>query len=83
MVYSAAATFFEALKNSGAEPTREKLIAALENMKNFDQKVGPPLTFEPVSAGLYARRGQTAVVIVQLKDGKFQSIGDFIDPVRK
>jgi ABC-type branched-subunit amino acid transport system substrate-binding protein len=83
MGYSAAATFCEALKNSGAEPTREKLIAALENMKKFDQKVGPPLTFGPVSEGPYARRGQTAVVIVQLKDGQFQSIGDFIDPIKK
>jgi branched-chain amino acid transport system substrate-binding protein len=83
MGYSSAATFCEALKNSGPEPTREKLISALENMKNFDQKVGPPITFEPISAGPYARRGQTAVVIVQLKDGKFQPIGDFIDPIRK
>lgn len=83
MGYSAAATFCEALKKSGAEPTREKLIKALENMENFDQRVGPPLTFKPVSAGPYARRGQTAVVIVQLKDGKFQPVGDFIDPIRK
>ncbi len=83
MGYSAAAVFCEALKQAGPEPTRDKLLAALNNMKNFDQKVGPPITFEPVEAGLYARRGQTAVVIVQLRDEKFEALGDFIDPARR
>lgn len=83
MGYSSAAVFCEALQQAGPEPTREKLLAALDKMKNFDQKVGPPITFEPVEAGPYARRGQTAVVIVQLWDGKFQALGDFIDPVRR
>jgi ABC-type branched-subunit amino acid transport system substrate-binding protein len=83
MGYSAGAVFCEALKQSGPEPTREKLVNALESMSEFDQKIGPPITFQPVAAGPYARRGQTAVVIVQLKDGKFQSLGDFIDPIRK
>ena len=83
MGYSAAAVFCEALKRSGPEPTREKLIKALESMSKFDQKIGPPITFEPITAGVYSRRGQTAVVIVQLKEGKFQSLGDFMDPIRK
>ncbi|MBW1714022.1 MAG: ABC transporter substrate-binding protein, partial [Deltaproteobacteria bacterium] len=83
MGYSAGAVFCEALAKCGPEPTREKLVKALESMTKFDQKIGPPITFEPVKAGPYARRGQTAVVIVQLKDGKFQSLGDFMDPVRK
>jgi ABC-type branched-subunit amino acid transport system substrate-binding protein len=83
MGYSAGAVFCEALKQCGLEPTREKLVKALESMSEFDQKIGPPITFQPVEAGPYARRGQTAVVIVQLRDGKFQSLGDFIDPIRK
>ncbi|MEW6265047.1 MAG: ABC transporter substrate-binding protein [Thermodesulfobacteriota bacterium] len=82
MGYSSAAVFCEALKNAGPEPNREKLIAALEKMKNFDQKIGPPITFEPVSAGPYARRGQTGVVIVQLQGGKFKALGGFVDPIR-
>jgi branched-chain amino acid transport system substrate-binding protein len=83
MGYSAGAVFCEALKQAGPEPTRAKLVQALENMSGFDQKIGPPITFQSVDAGPYSRRGQTAVVIVQLKDGKFQSLGDFIDPIRK
>jgi len=83
MGYSAGFVFCEALKSCGSEPNREKLVTALEAMKNVDQKIGPPLTFQPVSEGSYSRRGQTAVVIVRLEDGKFKALGEFVDPIRK
>jgi branched-chain amino acid transport system substrate-binding protein len=83
MGYSSGLVFCEALKACGPEPTREKLLSALERMKNLDQKIGPPITFQPMAEGAYARRGQTAVVIVRLEDGKFKALGDFVDPLRK
>ncbi len=83
MGYSAGLVFCEALKRCGPEPTREKLVAALEGMKDLDQKIGPPITFQPVSEGAYARRGQTAVVVVRLEEGKFRALGEFVDPIRK
>jgi ABC-type branched-subunit amino acid transport system substrate-binding protein len=82
MGYSAAATFAEALKQAGDDPTREKLVSALEGMKGFDQKIGPAITFAPLSDDPYSRRGQTGVVLMQLKDGGFRSLGAVIDPVR-
>lgn len=82
MGYSAAATFTEALRRSGDDPTREKLVAALESMTDFDQKIGPPITFTALSDDPYSRRGQTGVVLMQLRDGGFKSLGEIIDPVR-
>ena len=52
-------------------------------MKDFDQKIGPKITFQPVSAGGYARRGQTGVALMELKDQKFVSMGSYIDPVKR
>ena len=51
-------------------------------MKGFDQKIGPAITFAPLSDDPYSRRGQTGVVLMQLKDGGFRSLGAVIDPVR-
>ena len=37
----------EALKNCGPEVTREKFISALENIKNFQTDIFPPVNFSP------------------------------------
>ena len=83
MGYSSAAVTVEALKRTGAEPSRAKVVAELDGMKDFDQKIGPKITFQPVSAGGYARRGQTGVALMELKDQKFVSMGSYIDPVNR
>jgi branched-chain amino acid transport system substrate-binding protein len=83
MGYSAAAVFTEALRRSGPEPTRAKLYAAMEGLKGFDQKIGPKITFEPLAAGPYSRRGQTGVALMELKGARFQSMGSYIDPVTR
>jgi branched-chain amino acid transport system substrate-binding protein len=83
MGYSAAAVAVEALKRAGKEPDRAKVVAALDGMKDFDQKIGPKITFQPLSAGPYARRGQTGVALMELKNGKFASMGGYIDPVKR
>ncbi|HEY9096320.1 MAG TPA: ABC transporter substrate-binding protein, partial [Hydrogenophaga sp.] len=83
MGYSAAAVTVEALKRAGAEPSRAKVVTALDGMTGFDQQIGPKITFQPVNAGPYARRGQTGVALMELKDGKFVSMGNYIDPVKR
>lgn len=83
MGYSAAAVTAEALSRAGAEPSRAKVVAALDGMKDFDQKIGPKITFQPLNAGIYARRGQTGVALMELKEQKFVSLGSYIDPVTR
>lgn len=83
MGYSAAAVMTEALRRAGPEPTREKLVKALDALQGFDQKIGPKITFQPVGAGPYSRRGQTGVALMELKDGHFAALGGYIDPVQR
>lgn len=83
MGYSAAAVTVEALKRAGAQPDRTKVLAALDGMKDFDQKIGPKITFQPLAAGPYSRRGQTGIAMMELKDGHFASMGAYIDPVKR
>ncbi len=83
MGYSAAAVTVEALKRAGNQPDRVKVVAALDNMKDFDQKIGPKITFQPMAAGPYSRRGQTGIVMMELKDSKFVALGGYIDPVKR
>jgi len=83
MGYSAAAVTVEALKRAGNQPDRAKVVAALDGLSNFDQKIGPKISFQPMGAGPYARRGQTGVVMMELKDGRFAALGGYIDPVKR
>lgn len=83
MGYSSAAVVVEALKRAGPEPSRAKLVAALDGLKDFDQQIGPKITFQPMGSGEYARRGQTGVALMELKDQKFVSMGGYIDPVAR
>jgi branched-chain amino acid transport system substrate-binding protein len=43
--YHAAIVFVEGLKRAGRDLTREKFIAALESLKNFDTSFVPPQSF--------------------------------------
>ena len=83
MGYSAAAVFSEALKRAGNEPSRARLVKEMDGFKGFDQKIGPKITFEPLPGGVYARRGQTGVVLMELKGPSFKAIGSYIDPVAR
>ncbi|WP_313084378.1 ABC transporter substrate-binding protein [Pulveribacter sp.] len=83
MGYSSAAVMVEALKRAGPEPSRAKVVAALDGLKDFDQQIGPKITFQPMGSGEYARRGQTGVALMELKDQKFVSMGGYIDPVAR
>ncbi|WP_295376707.1 ABC transporter substrate-binding protein [uncultured Pseudacidovorax sp.] len=83
MGYSAAAVAVEALQRAGNEPSRAKVVAALDGLKDFDQKIGPKITFQPLNAGPYSRRGQTGVALMELKGDKFAPLGGYIDPVKR
>ena len=83
MGYSAAAVTVEVLKRAGNQPDRTKVVAALDGLKDFDQKIGPKITFQPVSAGPYARRGQTGIVMMELQGSSFAAMGSYIDPVKR
>ena len=83
MGYSAAAVTVEVLKRAGNQPDRTKVIAALDGLKDFDQKIGPKITFQPVAAGPYARRGQTGIVMMELQGSSFAAMGSYIDPVKR
>lgn len=49
--YAGAAVFVEAARRAGRDITREKLIASVEGMKDFDIAVIPPLSFSPTQHG--------------------------------
>lgn len=59
----------EALKKAGQDPTRAKVIEALDNMKGFETGILPPVTFGPGQ-----RQGCKTAFIYQVKDGKFVSL---------
>jgi branched-chain amino acid transport system substrate-binding protein len=67
----AAQIFVEALKRAGPDLTREKLIGALNNMKDFDTKISGPIGF---TADDHA--GAHSVVPIGVKDGKFVVLGN-------
>ena len=61
-----------------------KVAAALDGMKDFDQKiVSEDHLPAAAAAGPYSRRGQTGVALMELKNGKFASMGGYIDPVKR
>jgi branched-chain amino acid transport system substrate-binding protein len=56
----------EAIKRTGKNLTREGLITALENMKNYDTGIAPPISYGP-----NIRLGYTAVYLYKAKNEKF------------
>ncbi|MEH7380435.1 ABC transporter substrate-binding protein [Bacillus sp. JJ1533] len=72
---SAALVFVEAAKMIKGEITSEALLEAMENIKNFDQNnIGPEISFGKLEEGPDSRRGQTDLVIVQVQNGRFETI---------
>ena len=59
----------EAIKRAGSDPTRAKVIDALENMKGFETGIVPPVTF-----GHNLRQGCKDAFIYQVKGGQFLSL---------
>jgi ABC-type branched-subunit amino acid transport system substrate-binding protein len=69
----------EALRRAGPEPTREKIIEALENMEKWESPVSFPITF-----GKKRRHGINAIGLWRVsKDGKYEQVMEpkFLDPL--
>lgn len=74
--FAAAKVFVEALKRAGQDLTREKLIAALESLYDFETGVTPRLTFGP-----NRRIGAMGSYIVTIDGVKkqFVAVGGWVD----
>jgi len=71
--YASAKLFCEAMKKAGPDPTREKLITAIESMTGVDIGFMRPLTFSPTQ-----HLGVLFVRINQLQNGKYIPISDWV-----
>jgi len=73
--YSSALLLIEALKQTGRELTRQKLVATLEAMQGFDTGLVPAVSFN-------ARRRVGAlggyIVVLDLKGKNFRQLGGFV-----
>lgn len=65
-----AKLFVDAVRRVGADLTRERLIAELENTRNFQSGFSGPITFGPG-----VRQGLSTIYPVGLQDGKFKVLG--------
>ncbi len=71
--YVAAKIFCEAMKKAGPEPTREKLITALESMTKVDVGFMGPLSFSPTQ-----HQGSLYVRVNQVQKGKYVPVSEWI-----
>ncbi|MGE0799108.1 MAG: ABC transporter substrate-binding protein [Lautropia sp.] len=66
----AARVMVEALKRAGPEPTRAKLIEALESIKAFDSGISGPVSFSPQQ-----HMGLSSILPFVIEKGQFKVIG--------
>ena len=71
--YLYAKLFAEGVRRAGADLTRERFIDAMESIKNWENGVIPPVSFSSTD-----HHAQKDAFIVELKDGKFNPITDWI-----
>ncbi len=67
--YLAAKTLVQVLKNAGNDPTRKSVVAAADNLRNFDLGINVPISFSPTD-----HQGMEKVYLTVIKDGKFQQV---------
>lgn len=65
-----AKVFVDAVRRVGADLTRERLIAELENTRNFQSGFSGPITFGPG-----VRQGLSTIYPIGLQGGKFKVLG--------
>lgn len=72
MAYDMQDLVIIALKKAGPDLTRDKFIAALETIKDYQDIFGaPPLTFGPKQ-----RLGTKSILLTRITDGKFKPVLD-------
>jgi len=72
-----AKVIVEALRRSGASPTRAGLRQALESLKNFDLGIGAPLTFGPER-----HQGLDSVYFTSVVNGRWAPVSDWAAAVK-
>lgn len=75
--YSAAAVIIESLMRSGRDLSRERLVLALEELRDFEGAMTPPLSF-----GRNRRTGSRGVAVVKYspQTGNLSTEGLWVDP---
>lgn len=77
--FIAAEVFGEALRRTGAEPTREKLVSSLETMNGWKGFITPAITYKPLDSGdEYARVGVRQMYVMEIVDQVWTTITDWI-----
>lgn len=71
--YISAKIFCEAMKKAGPEPTREKLITAIESMTKMDIGFMGPLGFSPTQ-----HQGCLLVRVNQVEKGKYAPVSEWL-----
>ncbi len=69
-----AKIFVEAVRRIDGPINRASLVKALETLKNFETGILPPVTFGPQQ-----HLGTLALQRVEVKGGKWQAVGGFVD----
>ena len=72
--FATAYILVEGLKRAGKNLNRQRLINALENLKNWDSGFFPPITF-----GRDDHAGVESVMLLQLQGGKQVEISDWLN----
>ncbi len=67
--FIAAEVFTEALRRAGKEPTREKLVEALESFKHWNGIMAKDITYGPGQ-----RRGKSTMYFIKIENGIFVPI---------
>jgi branched-chain amino acid transport system substrate-binding protein len=71
--YASAELLREGLKGAGKNLTREKLVAAMETIKDFKTDILPPISYGPNN-----RRGGPGAFYTKVENGKFVRLTDWI-----
>lgn len=73
--YAEAKIFVEALSRVQGPLTRDNFIKALETVNNFETGILPPVTYTATK-----HLGISGLQRVQVENGKWKTVGDFVDP---
>lgn len=73
-----ALVLIEALQRAGRDLTVDKLVTALESIRDFDDGIGTPLhSFTPTD-----HSGSDGVNLDQVRGGKLRPVADRIDQIK-
>lgn len=77
--FIAAEVFTEGLRRAGEEPTREKLVKALETMTGWTGLIAPEITYRPFDPNdTYCRTGVQQMYVMEVKDQVWTTLHDWI-----